>query len=61
MNIEKLEKDVRKIAKIFTGYTVNKSSEKFQINLNDRPQKLSPETYYKICREYENQVSNFLT
>ena len=40
---------------------IYKVSEKFQINLNDRPQKLSPETYYKICREYENQVSNFLT
>ena len=38
-----------------------KVSEKFQINLNDRPQKLSPETYYKICSEYENQVSKFLT
>ena len=39
---------------------INKISEKFEINLNDRPQKLSPETYYKICSEYENQISNFL-
>ena len=38
---------------------INKISEKFQINLNDRPQKLSPETYYKICSEYENQLINF--
>ena len=40
---------------------INKISEKFQINLNDRPQKLSPETYYKICCEYENQLSKFST
>ena len=40
---------------------INRISEKFQINLNDRPQKLSPETYYKICSEYENQLNNFST
>jgi len=40
---------------------INKISEKFRINLNDRPQKLSPETYYKICCEYENQLSKFST
>ena len=40
---------------------INKISEKFQINLNDRPQKLSPEIYYKICCEYENQLSKFST
>ena len=40
---------------------INKISEKFQINLNDRPQKLSPETYYKICSEYENQLSRLST
>ena len=39
---------------------IYKISEKFQINLNDRPQKLSPETYYKICSEYENQFSKIL-
>ena len=40
---------------------IYKISEKFQINLNDRPQKLSPETYYKICDEYENQLNKFST
>ena len=40
---------------------INKISEKFQINLSDRPQKLTPETYYKICREYENQLSKLST
>ena len=40
---------------------IYKISEKFQINLNDRPQKLSPETYYKICSEYEDQLNKFLT
>ena len=40
---------------------INKISEKFQINLNGRPQKLSPETYYKICSEYENQISRLST
>ncbi len=28
-------------------------SKKMQINLKDRPQKLSPDIYYKICEEYE--------
>ena len=40
---------------------ISKISEKLQINLNDRPQKLSPETYYKICGEYENQLSKLST
>ncbi len=40
---------------------IYKISDKFQINLNDRPQKLSPETYYKICDEYENQLNKFST
>ena len=40
---------------------INEISKKLQINLNDRPQKLSPETYYKICSEYENQPSNLST
>ena len=40
---------------------MNEISKKLQINLNDRPQKLSPETYYKICSEYENQLSNLST
>ena len=40
---------------------INKIAEKFQININDRPQKLSPETYYKICSEYESQFNKFST
>ena len=40
---------------------INEISKKLQINLNDRPQKLSPETYYKICCEYENQLNNLST
>ena len=40
---------------------INRISEKFQINLNDRPQRLSPETYYKICSEYENQLNKMST
>ncbi len=40
---------------------INKISKKFQINLNDRPQKLSPEMYYKICNEYESQLSKLST
>ena len=40
---------------------INKISKKFQINLNDRPQKLSPETYYKICSEYESQFNKLST
>ena len=34
----------------------HKISKKMEINLNDRPQKLSPEIYYKICSEYERLV-----
>ena len=30
-----------------------KISEKFNINLNLRPQNLEPETYFKLTREYE--------
>ena len=40
---------------------MGKISEKIQLNLNDRPQKLSTETYYKICSEYENQFNKFST
>ena len=29
-------------------------SEKLEINLNLRPQNLTPETYYQITKEYEN-------
>ena len=34
-----------------------KIAEKFDINLNLRPQNLSPETYYKLVKEYENLKS----
>ena len=31
-------------------------TDKININLNDRPQKLEPEVYYEICRVYENLI-----
>jgi 16S rRNA (adenine1518-N6/adenine1519-N6)-dimethyltransferase len=34
-----------------------KIAEKFDINLNLRPQNLNPETYYKLVKEYENLKS----
>ena len=30
---------------------------KLHLNLNDRPQNLSPLTYFKICKEYENLLN----
>tara|TARA_Y100000590_G_scaffold175489_1_gene200511 strand:- start:1484 stop:2275 length:792 start_codon:yes stop_codon:yes gene_type:complete len=33
---------------------INKISSKLNINLNLRPQNISPETYYKITKEFEN-------
>ena len=41
--------------KIFKNYET--ISEKLDINLNLRPQNLSPETYYEITKEYENLIS----
>jgi 16S rRNA (adenine1518-N6/adenine1519-N6)-dimethyltransferase len=35
----------------------NKISEKLNINLNLRPQNLSPELYFQITKEYENLIS----
>ena len=32
-------------------------SKKLNINLNDRPQNLSPLKYFEICKEYENLSS----
>ncbi len=31
-----------------------KIGSKLNLNLNDRPQNLSPLTYFKICKEYED-------
>ena len=33
-----------------------KISNKFKINVNLRPQNLSPEIYFKICKELENST-----
>ena len=33
---------------------VNYISKKFQLDLNQRPQNLSPLTYFNLCEEYEN-------
>ena len=35
---------------------IDEICKKLEINLSDRPQKLSPEIYYRICNEYENLV-----
>ena len=32
-------------------------SKKYNINLNDRPQNLTPEIYFKLCSEYEKLIS----
>ncbi len=31
-------------------------SNKFKLDLNLRPQNLSPEVYFKLCKELENSV-----
>ena len=35
----------------------NELSSKLNINLNDRPQNLSPTKYFQICEEYEKLSS----
>ena len=35
---------------------IDEICKKLEINLSDRPQKLSPEIYYRICNEYEDLV-----
>ena len=35
----------------------NEISKKLNLNLTDRPQNLSPEVFYEICKEYENSLS----
>ena len=35
---------------------VNEISKKLKINLNDRPQNLSPMQYFQICAEYEKLI-----
>ncbi len=40
------------LRKIFGN--IKEISEKLKININERPQKLSPNMYFKICKEYEN-------
>ena len=35
----------------------NDISKKYNINLNDRPQNLDPQIYFKLCREYERLIS----
>ena len=32
-------------------------SKKLNLNINDRPQKLSPLKFYEICREYERSIN----
>ena len=33
---------------------VGEISKKLNININDRPQNLSPLKYFELCKEYEN-------
>ena len=40
------------LRKIFGN--IKEISEKLKINISERPQKLSPNMYFKICKEYEN-------
>ena len=32
----------------------NEIAQKLNLNLNDRPQNLSPLIYFKMCKEYED-------
>ena len=41
------------IEQLETFKDINYVSEKYNINLNDRPQNLDPLTYFKLCNEYE--------
>ncbi len=36
---------------------VDKISKRLHLNLNERPQNLSPNTFYKICHEYEKLLN----
>ena len=33
---------------------IDKISNKLKINTNERPQNLSPNVYFQICKEYED-------
>ena len=35
---------------------IEEISNKLKLNINDRPQNLSPDTYFQICKEYENLI-----
>ena len=36
---------------------VDEISKRLKININDRPQNLSPTKYFEICEEYEKLIS----
>ena len=40
---------------LFNNYDL--VSKKLNLNINDRPQKLSPLKFYEICREYERSTN----
>ena len=40
---------------LFNNYDL--VSKKLNLNINDRPQKLSPLKFYEICREYERSIN----
>ena len=65
-NLEKITKvffnQRRKMIKKPLNKIFNKTDniiKKLELNLNLRPQNLSPETYFKITREYENLIKQY--
>ena len=48
-------KMIKKPLKSIFG-NIEKISKKLNININDRPQNLAPEMYFRICKEYEDLV-----
>ena len=48
-------KMIKKPLKTIFG-NISEISNKLKININERPQNLSPDIYFQICKEYENLV-----
>jgi len=40
--------------KLLPEFFLTKEEKKLKLNLDLRPQNLSPETYYELAKEYEN-------
>ena len=50
-------KMIKKPLNLIFKNNFNQISKKLKINLNDRPQNLSPLKYFELCKEYENLTS----